>query len=87
MGVGVELGGVGGALWARAGVRALGPGVGQGAGVDGAIYWVPRLDGNRIDLGLLCLVALAWESGRDRARVRCAGAGAMRGHGRARARS
>ena len=83
-GVGVELGGVGGALWARAGVRALGPGVGQGAGVDGAICWVPRLGGNRIDLGLLCLVALVWESGRGSREGGREGlsAGAVRGGGR-----
>ena len=75
--------------WAKATVRALGPGVGQGAGVDGAICWVPRLGGNRIDLGLLCLVALVWESGRGSREGGREGlsAGAMRGHGRARARS
>ena len=56
--------------WAKALVRALGPGVGQGAGIDAAICGVARLGGDRIDLGLLCLVALPWESGRARARVR-----------------
>lgn len=82
--VGVELGGGrGGLLRPKATVRALGPG--KGAGVDGAIYCVSRLGGDRIDLGLLNLVALPREGGRDRARVRCAstsaGAGARVGVG------
>ena len=80
--------------WAKATVRALGPGVGQGAGLDAAICGVgqgagldaaicgvSRLGDDRIDLGLLCLVALPWESGRARARVR------VRGCARARARA